>query len=432
MSKWLNKQRYDSAEVKQLFRHATNIINTFKNPSISLENNNLFRVIGERGASRLNNAEKILDGLRAAKEMESIGNVDKLKDVVLGLFHKSAKGDVVNKSISIGKLTKKGREYLAGISGLSFKEEIDFMLNPSDLKHIYNNHYGKNEKDKGNNKPLNDEDIRSIVDVVHHPDEVVFLGWDKRTQSNKFAFLKKSDAGTYNLLEVYSIKNGNLTAKTFLNVKKSISQRVMELKRPLLSTSETYFGESSLTTNIPQLFESTKSFDAKTIRLATGWERGKDGKWRYETRDIELKKDIDFIGKLKTQNGAFAEEVPLTGVIEDKELFNSYPQLKDVKLVFYNYGSHPELAGTGAFSDLSKKIIGIGTKNEADDQFITDNMESFDDETDNVVKDIMDNPEVKAIIPEYSKNGRLDVDKLLTEIEENPGFYYLSIRIKEV
>lgn len=44
----------------------------------------------------------------------------------------------------------------------------------------------------------------------------------------------------------------------------------------------------------------------------------------------------------------------------------------------------------------------------------------------------MDNPEVKAIIPEYSKNGRLDVDKLLTEIEENPGFYYLSIRIKEV
>ena len=213
---------------------------------------------------------------------------------------------------------------MAGISGLSFKEEIDFMLNPSDLKHIYNNHYGKNEKDKGNNKPLNDEDIRSIVDVVHHPDEVVFLGWDKRTQSNKFAFLKKSDAGTYNLLEVYSIKNGNLTAKTFLNVKKSISQRVMELKRPLLSTSETYFGESSLTTNIPQLFESTKSFDAKTIRLATGWERGKDGKWRYETRDIELKKDIDFIGKLKTQNEAFTEEVPLTDVIEDEESSSTY------------------------------------------------------------------------------------------------------------
>lgn len=178
------------------------------------------------------------------------------------------------------------------------------------------------------------------------------------------------------------------------------------IKQSRLSTSKTSRAILS-ETKITRLFESIKSFDAKTIRLATGWERGKDGKWRYETRDIELKKDIDFIGKLKTQNGAFAEEVPLTGVIEDKELFNSYPQLKDVKLVFYNYGSHPELAGTGAFSDLSKKIIGIGTKNEADDQFITDNMESFDDETDNVVKDIMDNPEVKAIIPEYSNNGRL-------------------------
>jgi len=79
----------------------------------------------------------------------------------------------------------------------------------------------------------------------------------------------------------------------------------------------------------------------------------------YETRDIELKKDIDFIGKLKTQKEAFTEEVPLTDVIEDKELFNSYPQLKDVKLVFYNYGSHLELTGTGAFSDFTKKIIGL-------------------------------------------------------------------------
>ena len=86
---------------------------------------------------------------------------------------------------------------------------------------------------------------------------------------------------------------------------------------------------------------------SKEIYLATGWERGKDGKWRHETRDIKLKKDIDFIGKLKTQNEAFTEEVPLTDVIEDEELFNSYPEIKDVKLVFTTMEA-TQFTGTGA------------------------------------------------------------------------------------
>ena len=176
MIEWLNKQRSNSADVRQSFNHYANIINTFKNPSIYPENNNLFRAIGERGASAV---EGLIDYLNVARNMEDVGK------------------------------------------------------------------------------------------------------------------------------------------------------------------------------------------SSKEIYLATGWERGKDGKWRHETRDIKLKKDIDFIGKLKTQNEAFTEEVPLTDVIEDEELFNSYPEIKDVKLVFYNYGSHPEFTGTGAFSDFTKKVIAIGTENMA-------------------------------------------------------------------
>jgi hypothetical protein len=104
---------------------------------------------------------------------------------------------------------------------------------------------------------------------------------------------------------------------------------------------------------------------AKEVFLATGWQRGVDNLWRYETRDIELKKGVDFISKLKPQNEAFTEEVPLTDIIEDEELFNSYPELKDVKLTFYNYGSHPELERTGGFANPSEKTIGIGTENLA-------------------------------------------------------------------
>ena len=42
----------------------------------------------------------------------------------------------------------------------------------------------------------------------------------------------------------------------------------------------------------------TKGKDAKNIRLATGWERGADGKWRYETPDTEL--DIEDFQRMKT------------------------------------------------------------------------------------------------------------------------------------
>ena len=315
-----------------------------------------FRIIGETGASRMKNAEMLLDDLRVAREMEEAGNVEKLKDIVLNLFHKAAKGDISGKPISVGKLTAKGRDYLSKLSGLKFKKHIDFMLNPSDLKHIYNDHYGNNEKDKGSNEPLSDNDIRNIVDVIHKPDKVLFLGWDEKTQSNKFAFLKVSDAGTYNLLEVYSTRNGNLTAKTFFNTKKGISQRVMELDKTLLPTSETYFGESPLATKVPNLFESTKSFDAKTIRIATGWERGADGKWRYETPDEKF--THEFVESLeksseryidKRTQGSYATVEDIYG--ENSELLKIYPSLAEA-LIKINI--HPDNDNGGYFKKGTK------------------------------------------------------------------------------
>jgi len=143
---WLNKQRSNSADVRQSFNHYANKINTFKNPTIPSENNNLFRAIGERGASRLSNAEKVLDGLRAAKEIESIGNIDKLKDVVLNLFHKASKGDISGKSIKIGELTANGRDYLAELAGIDMKQYVSFVINPSDLRHIYNEHRSERKR----------------------------------------------------------------------------------------------------------------------------------------------------------------------------------------------------------------------------------------------------------------------------------------------
>ena len=108
--------------------------------------------------------------------------------------------------------------------------------------------------------------------------------------------------------------------------------------------------------------------DAKTIRLATGWERGIDGKWRYEILDVELnsivnlydeltneRNDIIYnkakgksISELKKENSPiikrFVElenkfnqlntnkEIPL-GQIVYGEVLKAYPKLKDIKVV---------------------------------------------------------------------------------------------------
>lgn len=337
---------------------------------------------------------------------------------IVQLFKDAVNGKLTGKPVSVGSLTKQGRAFLENISGLKFKEKIDFVLNPSDLNHIYKDHYKKNEKDTGNNIPLTDADIKAMAEVIYKPDEIVFLGYDKTTQSNKFAFLKSNEKGTYNLLEVYSGKKGNLTAKTYFNTKKDISQRIIDLKKPLFSTSETNFGASpslkkkkgsdqramdlkksplsnvrnvfgaslSLDAKIPILFErsnlhtkqqiigkqgakaldqaeerthridnlataremETANKDAKAIKLATGWERGADGKWRYEIPDVDVSQTAnptnsvkewfkEVVGNNNPDNftlGDLIKEISseassLLGI--PLNVINAYPQLKGIR-----------------------------------------------------------------------------------------------------
>ena len=75
--------------------------------------------------------------------------------------------------------------------------------------------------------------------------------------------------------------------------------------------------------------------DAKTIKLATGWERGADGKWRYEISDANIKDTIDLgkgISKKRFEEDMLWNSGRLGNVIEAPELFKAYPQLKDVHI----------------------------------------------------------------------------------------------------
>ncbi len=83
----------------------------------------------------------------------------------------------------------------------------------------------------------------------------------------------------------------------------------------------------------------------KDIRIATGWERGADKKWKYEIID----------GKLKVPTKSIDDK--LNNLLDSDELFDMYPQLKniDVKL---------RLNGIGDGSYSPRGIIVNGGKND--------------------------------------------------------------------
>lgn len=71
---------------------------------------------------------------------------------------------------------------------------------------------------------------------------------------------------------------------------------------------------------------------AKAIKSATGWERGADGKWRYEMPDVVLRDPKEWVNK-KTLTLSDIVEKPNDLFKEYPELFDAYPELKDMKIL---------------------------------------------------------------------------------------------------
>lgn len=74
--------------------------------------------------------------------------------------------------------------------------------------------------------------------------------------------------------------------------------------------------------------------DAKAIKIATGWERGADGKWRYEMPDAKIKDTMNIDGHIvkRYEDDMLWNGGKLSNVIDAPELFKAYPQLKDVRI----------------------------------------------------------------------------------------------------
>lgn len=208
------------------------------------------------------------NGKLITEQVNSIADItdDDFNNELNSIFNKAINGEIKGKSIPIGRLTQEGRDYLKSMSGVEFKDDVSFVVNPSDLVHIYNEHFGENEKDLDRNIPLDEDDIKNIIDVITQPTNVVYLG---ESSGQKFAFLKNSTNGTYNLLEVYTTKRGNLGLKTFYKTKKDASHRDMILLKESQNSTPEANGAILSNANIPILFENPNNHISNTIPSIT-------------------------------------------------------------------------------------------------------------------------------------------------------------------
>jgi len=70
--------------------------------------------------------------------------------------------------------------------------------------------------------------------------------------------------------------------------------------------------------------------DPKTIKMATGWEKGVDKKWRYEIQD-DLEFNDEILSKIDKDGYLIINK--LSDVFTFDELFTAFPKLKDIRVV---------------------------------------------------------------------------------------------------
>ena len=216
-------------------------------------------------------------GLTRNEAVRTRKPIETAADKIEKSFDAAVSGDLIGKPVEVGKLTQDGRAFLEKLSGIKMKEDVSFVLNPSDLVHMYRNHFGSNEKDTGSNIPLTKEDIRAIADVISNPERIIFGIESDGLKRKLFYFLSPAQEGAYNLLEVYGDRKGNLTAKTFYKTKKAVSQRVLSLKKSEHLTSVTDGASLSDGAKLPKFFENPTIVEEESFEY-----RFRDG----ETGDI--------------------------------------------------------------------------------------------------------------------------------------------------
>jgi hypothetical protein len=159
---------------------------------------------------------------------------------------------------------------------------------------------------------------------------------------------------------------------------------------------------------------------AKAILLATGWQRGADGKWRYEVGDGKLKK-------------GWQDARTLGAAWEDATLFAAYPQLRKLKISALS-NEEEEMMGqyAPAFQGDEASIVAGGMDNEQLKSALLHEIQHAIQEVEGFAKGGIPSglgsvPIAKAEIENEIANNKKEIQRLKSKIAENPEYYNKTI-----
>ena len=329
---------------------------------INQENNTVrFRFIGERGAYNLDQAEEAttrMDNLNVARNMEKANNEKKMRIEKLKTSNPvEITGDEIEPSDDLKQYKKNALEYgkrlrgeytnkdtgvtvilSSGNKNGGLKEVLQHDINDIDhLKSvaaipgilensIYIETVDNEEVDKNPNVARYHYYVCGLK--IGDTDYTVKAVVAEQNNGNRYYDHKLTEIEKGKLLD--ELAQLNQTSPSGLSSTGELEET--EQSRPAASRGGTQSSPVSKykDTRLMSILQTDDIENAQKIKLATGWERGADGKWRYETPDFSFKENpvvVPFDGYVLTNLGA---------LINDEELFKAYPELEDMTVQYQN------------------------------------------------------------------------------------------------
>ena len=358
-----------------------------------------FRFIGEQGAARLDAAEEAttrLDNLNVAREMESAFNEKKQR---IEKLRKSEPVEITGREIEpsddLKQYKKNALEYGKRLRGEYTNKDTGetVMVGKNAIKEVLNHDY------------KNAEQLQSVAAIPQIIENAVYIesqaNTDDKVDAEKFDYYV---CGMKIGGEDYTVRAVIVTPKEgtrYYDHKLSKIEKGKLLDSLIGITTPGFNQTTSLNSDIKDtkllsLLQINEKENARKIKLATGWERGTDGKWRYEVPDFEVDpkglarkdrlwanlpwgKDFDNLnGRLLDGEELSEEELArydelseraeamrssyrseevryLDDYVKDPRLFEAYPELRQMRVELYKDGS----SRTGATFYEAQNLIRV-------------------------------------------------------------------------
>ena len=386
-----------------------------------------YRFIGEEGASKLDKAEEAttrLDNLNVAREMESAFNTKKGR---IEKLRKSEPIEITGKEVTPSDDLKQYKK-----NALEYGKNLQGEYTNKDTGRTIQLQRGRKNgglKEILQHDTLNDTvQIKSVAAIPSIIENAIYIdsseNQDVQKNPNVVAYhyyicgLKiGSEDYTVRMVEAEEKDGNRYYDHKLTHIEKGKLINELALINPsssteLSSTPDAGTEDRNRPTNrgeiqtapisnikdkkFVSLLQTNEKENARKIKLATGWERGADGKWRYEVEDFEIDpkglarrnrlwsnlswgKEYDalsdklFDGVELTEEEAArfdelsekAEELRATyeandvryldDYVKDENLFKAYPELKQIRVEIYNAPT----SNTGATYYESQNLIRV-------------------------------------------------------------------------